>query len=624
MKTAMSGFDLRAIARELDVFSGAYVKKAYMPHYEQIVLRINPKDMEQFDLVLVRGSRIYTSKRDRPMPMTPPPFAMVLRKHLKNARMTGVRQLGFDRVLAFDFDTKFGKRHLYVEVFRDGNIILTDEEGIIVQPLTHASYAGRTLKKGIVYQPPPQALDPHEVDIEALKDMFENSERDLVSTLGGKANLGGTHANAVCELAGIKPNIDTQEVSAKDVLEALQKLLEDLADSAQGHLILKPSDEHDSESLKKTITTMNNNAKRDRFLESHAVEATPTILPAHSGLVKMDFESLCQAVDAWKGAHDAGALARREAEKLDIAAPGRGHSTDVERLERRRAQQEKALAGFTVKIEKQQMLGHIIQNNWTHIESLLSQVSESVEKNGWKDTKKASKEIPWIVSMNSAERTFITILPDEDNEPKGPQTTLSLDETVHQNAQRHFQAAKKQKYKTRGAVSALADTNLELKRAMKKEKKAEESGKVGKIKRSKRLWFENHRWSMTAGGHLLVGGKDAKGNDTVVKKHLSGSDMYLHADIHGAPSCSLRATQGFIIDQHRPAHIPEYIPAFKLVDKLGDERINDEKLLESATLALCWSRAWASGGGHGTVYSVKPAQVSKTAQTKAMVQGFRC
>ena len=138
----MSGFDLRAIARELDVFSGAYVKKAYMPHYEQIVLRINPKEMEQFDLVLVRGSRIYTSKRDRPMPMTPPPFAMVLRKHLKNARMTGVRQLGFDRVLAFDFDTKFGKRHLYVEVFRDGNIILTDEEGVIVQPLTHASDAG--------------------------------------------------------------------------------------------------------------------------------------------------------------------------------------------------------------------------------------------------------------------------------------------------------------------------------------------------------------------------------------------------------------------------------------------------------------------------------------------------
>ncbi|MGB2053513.1 MAG: NFACT family protein, partial [Poseidonia sp.] len=77
MKKAMSGFDLRAMARELDALKGAYVKKAYMPHYEQIVLRVNPKGEDQRDLVFVRGERIYTAKRDRPMPMTPPPFAMV-------------------------------------------------------------------------------------------------------------------------------------------------------------------------------------------------------------------------------------------------------------------------------------------------------------------------------------------------------------------------------------------------------------------------------------------------------------------------------------------------------------------------------------------------------------------
>ena len=100
----MSGFDLRAIVGELSQYVGAYVKKSYMPHYEQIVLRINPKESNQFDLVVVRGSRVYTSNRDRPMPQTPPPFAMVLRKYLKNARMTAVRQLGFDRVLAFGGD----------------------------------------------------------------------------------------------------------------------------------------------------------------------------------------------------------------------------------------------------------------------------------------------------------------------------------------------------------------------------------------------------------------------------------------------------------------------------------------------------------------------------------------
>ena len=300
---------------------------------------------------------------------------------------------------------------------------------------------------------------------------------------------------------------------------------------------------------------------------------------------------------------------------MDIASPGRGFSTEVEKLERRKAQQEKALSGFTKKIEKQQLIGHTIQNNWSHVESLLSQIKAAVETNGWKDTQKMAKQIPWIVSMNGAERTFISILPDENGEPKGLQAQLRLDDTVHQNAQFFFTTANKQKAKTKGAVEALEETNIQLKRAQKKEVKAKESGRLSKVKRSKRLWFENHRWSMTTGGHLLVGGKDAKGNDAIVKKHLSGSDMYLHADIHGAPSCSLRATQGFVIDENPPANIPKDIPAYKLVDKLGDERINDDKLTEAATLALCWSRAWSSGGGHGTVFAVKPAQVSKTAQT---------
>ena len=246
------------------------------------------------------------------MPMTPPPLAMVLRKHLKNARMVGVRQLGFDRVLAFDFDTKHGSYHLYVEVFRDGNIILTNEDGIIIQPLTHASYAGRTLKKGVEYQPPPAAMDPHELDQSTLADLFATSDRDLVSTLGGKANLGGTHANAVCDLAKMEPNIATQEADVGAIHAALQTLLCSLAEERKGILLMKPNQEKDRAALEAEAQAFEANGLRDRFYEAHAVEATPTILPSHSNLAQAMFPSLCEAVDAWKGAHDAGALARRD------------------------------------------------------------------------------------------------------------------------------------------------------------------------------------------------------------------------------------------------------------------------------------------------------------------------
>ena len=617
MKKAMSGFDLRAMARELDALKGAYIKKAYMPHYEQIVLRVNPKEAEQRDIVFVRGERVYTSQRDRPMPMTPPPFAMVLRKHLRNARLTGVEQVGFDRVLAFRFDTKNGQRTLYVEVFRDGNIILVDEEGVIVQPLTHASYAGRTLKKGVPYTPPPAATDPYALDEASLGELLMASDRDLVSTLGGKVNLGATHANAVCALAAHEPNSPTEQADGKAVFDALQTLLRRLEDSEEGHLILRLEPD-DPEHWLQTCTSMDQN-QRQAWLSQRAIEATPILLPQHADVPRVSFGSLCETIDVWKGIHDAHALQRREEERFEQAGPGRGQSTEVEKLERRQAQQQKALSGFSEKIEKQQRLGHLIQEHWTHVEGLLNQTNEAVERNGWNEVKKAIKQIPWIVSAVPSERTITVILPDDNNEPSGPQVVLELDASVHQNAQRYFESARKQKNKTSGAVQALEETERKLKRARKNEAKQKASGKLNRLKRSKRMWFEQHRWGMVSGGHLIVGGKDAKGNDTVVKKHLSGDDMYLHADLHGAPSCSLRASQGFALEARRPTHLPPDVPAYRLVDKLEDEPLNEAKLNEAAVLALAWSRAWNGGGAHGTVYSVKPAQVSKSAQTGEFV-----
>ena len=93
---------------------------------------------------------------------------------------------------------------------------------------------------------------------------------------------------------------------------------------------------------------------------------------------------------------------------------------------------------------------------------------------------------------------------------------MELDATVHQNAQRYFEAARKQKNKTSGAVEALAETERKLKRARKNEAKQKASGKLNRLKRSKRMWFEQHRWGMVEGGLLIVGGKYDKGNYALV------------------------------------------------------------------------------------------------------------
>jgi len=587
MKTVMSGLDLRAIAGELSEMVGSHCKRCYQPHYEQVVLRLRAKSGGNTDVVLVRGKRIYTSQRDRPMPLYPPPFAMVLRKSLTNSRLKAVEQIGFDRVLRFVFENSHGIFHLYVEVFRDGNIILTDGDDVIIQPLTHATYADRTLKKGVVYTPPPAAQDPYELDFDSFSELMNSSDRNLGRTLGGVLNLGGGISAAVCAESGNDADAEIKDVDLSKIWDSLQALLHG---EWKGYLF---SGEEGYE------------------------EAWPMILSTLQDKEYKEYATMCEAVDEWLGPHDAHALARREAEALDVAAPGRGHSTDVERLERRLAQQEKALEGFAAKVEKQQAIGHMIQENWTHVEQLLAQVQDAVNTLNWEGVKKAVKDIEWIQSVNAAERSFNAFLPDDEGNP-GKQVTLNLDESVHQNAQRFFEAGRKQKDKSAGAIQALEDTKLELSRAKKKQAKREASGQIAKVKRAKRLWFENHRWTMLPTGHLMVGGRDAKGNDSIVKKHLSLGDRYLHADMHGAPSCSLRNSQGFVKDPQPPAHIGEDLPAFRLADKIEAEL--DEEVTElAATMALSWSRAWNGGGAHGTVFWVKPGQVSKSAETGEFV-----
>ena len=83
----------------------------------------------------------------------------------------------------------------------------------------------------------------------------------------------------------------------------------------------------------------------------------------------------------------------------------------------------------------------------------------------------------------------------------------------------------------------------------------------------------------------MIGGRDAKGNDSIVKKHLSLGDRYLHADLHGAPSCSLRNNQGFAVDENPPAHISEDLPAFRLIDKI-EAHFDEEIAQNAATMAL--------------------------------------
>ena len=56
-------------------------------------------------------------------------------------------------------------------------------------------------------------------------------------------------------------------------------------------------------------------------------------------------------------------------------------------------------------------------------------------------------------------------------------------------------------------------------------------------------WFEKFHWFISSDGYLVVGGRDAQQNEILVKRFMTQHDIFVHADIHGAPCVIIKMDQ---------------------------------------------------------------------------------
>ena len=611
MREQTSSFEVARTVVELSKMIGSRVRKAYQPHYEQVVLRMSKKGHANTDLVIVRGKRVYNSTRDRPMPPNPSQFAMVLRKHLGNSRFVGVSQLGFDRVLSLEFEHGKGKMSLVIELFRDGNVLLLDESGTIIQPLTHAKYASRVLKKGVSYIPPPESLDPRKLDSKVLGEILDESESDLIRTVASRLNLGRVYGSAICSKAGLSEDLSASSLDTghrESLLGSIRSMMEELAEGEVCFLWME-----DKESLERWKKLREGS---EQVTPDGAMLVSPIWLDGMDDRASIEMSSLSDALDTVFGEHDSAGYIRREEEKL--VEEGSSLEQSQAKLERRATQQRRAIEGFMRKAVVSQELGKAIQENWEHVNSIISQFNRAVSETNWQKVSDICQEVEWIGGVNIDKKTIVAYLPDEEGGP-GTSVTLEVNKTVHQNAQRYFEIGRSQKEKAAGAEVALNKTLDTQSREEKRAAKDAAGGRLRSIKRSRKFWFEKHRWAILSDGRMFIGGRDAKGNDSVVKKHLGPKDLYFHADLHGAPSCALKIKDGMEIRDKVADGLPEGVSSLQITQSLDgpDEGLElPQKILrEGAQIAVCWSRAWGSGGAAATSFYVRPSQVSKKTES---------
>jgi predicted ribosome quality control (RQC) complex YloA/Tae2 family protein len=139
--------------------------------------------------------------------------------------------------------------------------------------------------------------------------------------------------------------------------------------------------------------------------------------------------------------------------------------------------------------------------------------------------------------------------------------------------------------KSKEARRTIVGLHKALEAANKKNAQENAPKKVIKIERTQK-WFEKYRWFFSSDDFLVVGGKDARSNEEIVKKRMKEIDVYFHAEVYGAPHC--------------------------FIQSMG-KSIPESTMKEAAIFAVTFSKAWEQNRVLADVYSVKPEQVSKSA-----------
>jgi len=564
MQRQLSSFDIYTIAYELQGIVGYQVEKIYQLSRDEILIRIKNIHTKEKKNLFVRNSKfICLTNKEPEKPSRPSTFAMALRKYLSNGRITSITQHEFDRIIKLKIGKKEGEYTLVFEFFSNGNIILVDPDRKIIIPLLRQTWRDRKVKGREPYIPPPPQINPFNLTLERFTDLLKESDADLVRTLAVNINLSGFVAEEICIRANVDKNIKIQNLddeTIKKVYASLSKFLDLFKNKKFEPLFVKKDDE--------------------------IIDILPFRFKSYKDV---SFEKTTSMVEGLSSFIDIREVETKKEETSSDKIIGK--------LERQLVQQEENIKKLKQQIELKKLEGDLIYLNYQIIENLLKDIKKILELKEKEEEIKKINEQDIVKVFDPVKNLLIVNL--KDSSGKNFEMKLNFRKSTSENAQKAYDDLKKFKNKLRGAEKAAVKTKTELKHITKKKKlEGKKQEKLDKKieKKEKKFWFERFRWFISSEGNIVIGGRDAKSNELVVKKYLKEGDRYAHADVQGAPS---------IVVKSRNIH---------------DEKIDiSKKTLEEACIfAASFSKAWKQFA-EAQAYWVLPEQVSKTAQSGEFV-----
>lgn len=523
MKGEMTSFDIMSFVGEAQRLVGGYIDKIYNPSREKIHIRVNLPQSHKEVITACIGKWIYIQESIEP-PVETLSFGMFLRKHLLNGRIGRVVQHNFDRVVEIHISKKEELR-LVFEMFGKGNLLLV-RDTTIVSPLYTRSWSTRELRAGCPYIYPPERINLLTLEDKDIHNVLASSDSPIVHTLAMDLSLGGQYAEELCARAHLRKDKDAKDLNQEEVDRLIAE-------------------------MRKVVREVKEGKEFFVFIQDDVpVDFAPISLRTLEKLDQKTFPSLSKAISYFLS---------------KVVTLESDEEKEMRKIERRIKQQKDAIQVLQEEAENLHNLAEYLYEDYQFVESIMRSIRQG----------ETPQDIQ-ILSKDPARKIVNLKL------PKGYELPLNYEKSVIQNAQILYEKEKSARKKIEGLRKALAESERKLGMARETHIKKE-----FKTAPTKRFWFESYRWFISSEGNLVMGGRDAKSNDRLVKRHLKEGDRYVHADIRGAPS---------------------------VIVKEGS-KCTEKTLEEACQFALCFSKAWKLGLASGSAYWVKPEQVSKSPQT---------
>ncbi|KAJ5590376.1 hypothetical protein N7450_004348 [Penicillium hetheringtonii] len=609
MKQRFSSIDVKVITQELaSELVNLRVSNIYDLSSRIFLFKLAKPDHRR-QLIVDSGFRTHVTQYSRTAATTPSPFVTRMRKFLKSRRITGVSQIGTDRIIDISFSD--GAYHMFLEFFAGGNIILTDREYTVIALFRQvpASAGEEEMKLGLKYNVTnKQNYDGiPEITSERVKSVIEKAQA-LFSQEGSAPKKSK------------KKSTDVLRKALSQGFPEYPPLLLDHAFTVKEFDPATPLDQvlGDPALLNKV----------EEVLREAALVSDSFNFDGKPGVSILEFERFNATVDEYFSSLESQRLESRLTEREDAAK---------RKLESVRDEHKKRIDALKDAQELHVRKAAAIQDNVYRVQEAMDAVNGLVAQGmDW-------GEIARLIEMEQARgnpvaqiiklplklyENTVTLLLGEGEEEEEEEEADSTDESDSDsdseneeqeerkradaasrmlkvdidlglspwaNASQYYDqkktASEKEQRTVQSSTKALKShekkVTADLKKGLKQEKQVLRQARVP-------FWFEKFVFFISSEGYLVLGARDAMQSEQLYRRYLNKGDIFIHADLEGALP---------IVVKNRTGNPDAPIPPSTL-SQAGTMCVSTSAAWDSKAVMSAWwvhanqvTKTAASGGG---------------------------